>query len=57
MSVYGQLIRARHDELLQAAARDRLAAQARRPRPPRPHHLIAAPARRSIAKRLRRLFS
>jgi hypothetical protein len=56
MSIYGQLIRARHDELLQEAAR-RLAAQARRRRHRRPHDPIAAPARRPVTKSLRRLFS
>jgi len=57
MPIYGQLKRAYQDELLRAAARDRLAAQARRARPPRPTHPAAAPARRRAATRLRRLFS
>ena len=57
MYVHYQLMKARQDELLRAAARDRLAAQARRARPPRPHHPITAPARRLAAMRLRRLFS
>ena len=57
MYVHYQLMKARHDELLRTAARDRLAAQARRARPPRPHHPIAAPARRRAALRLRRLLS
>lgn len=43
MSVYGQLKKAHQDELLQVAARHRLAGQARRARPPRRHHPIAAP--------------
>jgi hypothetical protein len=57
MYVHYQLIKARHDDLLRAAARDRLAAQARRTRTPRPHHATAAPAWRLAATRLRRLFS
>ena len=57
MYIHYQLMKARQDELLQTAARDRLAAQARRARPQRPHHLAAAPARRRAAMRLRRLFS
>jgi hypothetical protein len=57
MYLHYQLAKARQDELLRTAARDRLAAQARRTRPPRPHHPIAAPARRWAALRLRRLFS
>jgi hypothetical protein len=57
MSVHYQLKKARQDELLRAAARGRLAAQARRARPPRPHHPIAAPVRRLAAMRLRRPFS
>jgi hypothetical protein len=57
MYVHYQLMKARQDELLRTAARDRLAAQARRARPPRSGHPTAAPARRSAAMRLRRLFS
>jgi hypothetical protein len=57
MSIQYQLAKARQDELLRTAARDRLAAQARRARPPQPHHPVAAPARRLAAMRLRRLFS
>jgi len=57
MYIQYQLMKARQDELLRTAARDRLAAQARRERPPRPHHPITAPARRMAAMRLRRLFS
>jgi hypothetical protein len=43
--------------LLRASARHRLAAPARRARPPRPHPPITAPAWRLAATRLRRLFS
>ena len=57
MYLHYQGKKAYQDELLRAAARDRLAAQARRARPPRPHHPITAPARRLAAMRLRRLFS
>jgi len=57
MYIHYQLMKARQDELLQTAARDRLAAQARRARPPQPHHRTAAPGRRPAAMRLRRLFS
>jgi hypothetical protein len=57
MYVHYQLARARQDELQRTAARDRLAAQARRARPPRPHHPITTRARRLTAMRLRRLFS
>jgi hypothetical protein len=57
MYVYDQLMKARHDDLLRAAARDRLAAQARRARTPRPSHLVTAQARRLAVRRLRQLFS
>jgi hypothetical protein len=57
MHVHYQLMKARQDELLRAAARDRLAAQARRARPPRRHRPISEPLRRPAAMRLRRLFS
>jgi hypothetical protein len=57
MYIHYQLAKARQDELLRTAARDRLAAQARRARPPQPHHPGAASARRRAALRLRRLFS
>jgi hypothetical protein len=43
-------MKARQDELLRTAARDRLAAQAT---PPRPHRPIAVRARRLAAMRLR----
>jgi len=47
MYVHDQLMKARQDDLLRAAARDRLTAQARRARSPRRHHhLVAAPVRR-----------
>jgi hypothetical protein len=57
MYVHYQLAKARQDELLRTAARDRLAAQARRARAQRPHHSSAAPVWRPAAMRLRRLFS
>ena len=57
MYVHNQLMKARQDDLLRAAARDRLAAQARRARSPRHHHLVATPVRRRAAVRLRQLFS
>ena len=56
MYVHDQLVKARREDLLRAAARDRLAAQARRACSPRRHHLVAAPARR-LAVRLRQLLS
>jgi hypothetical protein len=52
-----QVKKAYQDELQQTAARDRLAAQARRERRQRPHHPAATPARRQAATRLRQLFS
>jgi hypothetical protein len=57
MYVHYQLAKARQDELQQAAARHRLAAQARRARAPRPRHPVAAPTRRLAGIRPRRLFS
>jgi hypothetical protein len=57
MYLHEQLMKARQDDLLRTAARDRLAAQARRTRTPRRRHLVAAPARRRAAMRLRQLFS
>jgi hypothetical protein len=57
MYIHYQLAKARQDELLRTAARDRLARQARRGRPRRQHHPSAAPAHRLAALRLRRLFS
>jgi hypothetical protein len=57
MYVHYQLMKARQDELLRTAARDRLAAQARRARPQRPHNPITVPTSRLAAMRLRRLFS
>jgi hypothetical protein len=40
------LVKARHQDLLRAAARDRLAAQARKARPARRRPVLARPARR-----------
>jgi hypothetical protein len=57
MYIHYQVMKAYQDELLRNAARDRLAAQARRARRRRPHHPVAAPRRRLAAMRLRRLFS
>jgi hypothetical protein len=57
MSISYRSMKARQDELLRTAARDRLAAQARRARPPRSRHPAAVPALRLAAMRLRRLFS
>jgi len=57
MYVHDQLMKARQSDVLRAAARDRLAAQARRTRTRRPHRALAAPARRPVRARLRQLFS
>ena len=57
MYTHYQLAKAHQDELQRTAARDRLATQGPAGTPPRPHHPIAAPARRLAALRLRRLFS
>jgi hypothetical protein len=57
MYIHYQVVKAHHDDLLRAAARDRLAAQARRARIPRPRHVPTAPAWRRAAGRLRQLFS
>jgi hypothetical protein len=57
MYIHDQLMKARHQDLLRAVARDRLAAQARRAPTPRPHHPKTAPARRPALTRLRQLFS
>ncbi len=46
MYAHEYLVKVRHDELMRAAARYRLAAQVRRSRGPRGHHVIAAPVRR-----------
>jgi hypothetical protein len=54
MYLHHQLVKARHDEMLRAAAQHRLARQARITRRPR---AMAAPARRLAALRLRKLFS
>ena len=56
MYVQYRLMKARQDELLRTAARDRLAAQGRGGRPPWPCHPVAAPLRRLAALRLRRLL-
>jgi len=56
MYIHYQLMKARQDELLRTAARDRLAAQARRARRPPPRRPVAAPPLRLAAMRLRRLF-
>ena len=42
---YDYLVQARHHDLMRAAARSRLAAQARLARAPRRRHVITAPAR------------
>jgi hypothetical protein len=52
-----QLMKARHDDMLRAAAQHRLAAQARQARATRRPRAAAAPARRLAALRLRKLFS
>ena len=57
MYIHDQLMKARHDDLLRAAACDRRVARARRASPPRGHHPVAAPARWLAAVRLRQLFS
>ena len=48
------LIKARHDDLMRAAAQARLAAQARRARGPRRRHVIAAPILRFVFIRQRK---
>jgi len=50
------LMKARHEEMLRAAAQHRLATQPRQAHTTRPH-AIAAPARRLAVLRLRKLFS
>ena len=57
MYVHDQLMKARQDDLLRAAARNRLTAQARRAPTPRPRHVLAAPAGARPVMRLRQLFS
>jgi hypothetical protein len=57
MYIHYQLMKARQDDLLRAAARDRLAAQACQARTARPHQAMATPARRQAVMRLRRLFT
>jgi hypothetical protein len=51
------LMKARHEEMLRAAAQHHLAASARQTHPTRRPRAIAAPARRLAALRPRRLFS
>ena len=43
MYAHDYLLKARHDDLMRAAARDRLAAQGGRPRAPRRHLVLTAP--------------
>jgi len=45
MYTHDYVVQARHDDLMRAAARSRLAAQVRRARAPRGQHVITAPAR------------
>ena len=45
MYTHDYLVKARHDDLMRAAARYRLAAQIRRARAPRRRRLTAAPVR------------
>ena len=56
MYLHYQLMKARQDKLLRAAARHRLAADPAGPHP-RPHHPMAAAARCLAAMRCPRLFS
>ena len=53
MYAHDYLVKARHDDLMRAAAQSRLAAQARRARRPRRHAAIAVPARRLARLRKR----
>jgi hypothetical protein len=48
------LVKARHDDLMRAAAQARLAAQARRAHGPRRRHLVAAPILRFVFIRQRK---
>jgi hypothetical protein len=48
------LVKARHDDLIQAAARSRLAARTRRAHRPRRHRVIAAPIARLTLIRSRK---
>lgn len=57
MYLHHQLVKARHDDMLRAAAQHRLAAQARQAHITRRPRAMAAPARRLAALRLRKLFS
>jgi hypothetical protein len=51
------LMKARHEDMLRAAAQHRLAAQPRQAHLTRRHRAIAAPARRRAGLRLRKLFT
>jgi hypothetical protein len=55
MYAHDYLVQARHDDLMRAAARYRLAAQARRPRAPRRQHVMTAPAWLLAGIRARRI--
>ena len=52
-----QIMKARHEDMLRAAAQHRLAAQARHAHNTRRPRALAAPARCRTALRLRKLFS
>lgn len=54
MYAHDYLVKARHDDLIRAAAQARLAAQARRARRPQRHQLFAAAGRRLARLRLHR---
>jgi hypothetical protein len=56
MYAHDYLVKARHDDLMRAAAQSRLAAQARQARRPRRHTAIAVPARR-LARLRQRIFA
>ena len=49
MYAYQDLVKARQDDLMRAAAQSRLAAQIRRQRGPRRHRVIAEPLQRLAA--------
>ena len=53
MYAHDYLLKARHDDLMRAAARDRLAAQGGRPRAPRRHQVLTAPVRLQAGIRAR----
>ncbi len=54
MYVHDCLVKARHDDLMRAAAQSRLAVQTKRAHRPRRHRVIAAPTRRLALIRLRK---